>query len=102
MRGFQVFPLKGEGAFEATCFEDDGHSRIGSAKGAGQGQWTLQVNCTALAVQISVVREGAQALAQSRVQLRVPAADTRSLSVGNVPVLEDSVQGDWRYLTVQL
>ena len=102
MRGFQVFPLKGEGAFETTCFEDDGHSRIGSAKGAGQGQWTLQVNCTTQAVQISVVREGVQALAQSRVQLRVPAADTRSVSVASATVLEDTPQGGWRHLTVQL
>ena len=92
----------GEGAFEATCFEDDGHSRIGSGKGAGQGQWKLQVNCTTQAVQISVVREGAQALAQSRVQLRVPAADSRSVSVGSVTLLEDSVQNGWRHLTVQL
>ena len=101
MRGFQIFPLVGEGAFEATCFEDDGHSRIGSGKGAGQGQWKLQVNCTTQAVQISVVREGAQALAQSRVQVRVPAADSRGMSVANATVLEDSMQGGWRYLTVQ-
>ena len=92
----------GEGAFEATCFEDDGHSRIGSDKGAGQGQWKLQVNCTAQAVKINVVREGVQALAQSRVQLRVPAADTRSVSVASATVLEDTPQGGWRHLTVQL
>ena len=102
VRGFQVFPLKGEGAFEATCFEDDGHSRIGSEKGVGQGQWKLTVNCTAQAVQISVVREGALALAQSSVQLRVPAADSRCVSVADATVLEDSVQGGWRYVSVQL
>ena len=102
VRGFQVFPFVGEGAFEATCFEDDGHSRIGSGKGAGQGQWKLQVKCTSQAVQISVLREGGQALAQSRVQLRVPAADSRSISVASATVLEDSVRGGWRHLTVQL
>ena len=92
---------RGEGAFEATCFEDDGHSRIGSGKGEGQGQWKLQVNCTAQALQISVRREGVQALAQNRVQVRVPAADSRGVSVANATVLEDSLHGGWRYLTVQ-
>ena len=102
VRGFQIFPLVGEGEFEATCFEDDGHSRIGSGKGAGQGQWKLRVNCTSQAVQINVVREGVQALAQGRVQLRVPASDSRGVSVANATVLEDSVQGGWRYLSIQL
>ena len=60
------------------------------------------MNCTAQAVQISVVREGAQALAQSRVQLRVPAADSRRVSVAKATVLDDNVQGGWRYLAVQL
>ena len=60
------------------------------------------MNCTAQAVQITVLREGVQALAQGRVQLRVPAADMRGVSVANATVLEDNLQGGWRYLTVQL
>ena len=102
VRGFQIFPFVGEGTFETTCFEDDGHSRIGSGKGSGQGQWKLQVNCTAQTMQITVAREGALALAQGQVQVRVPAADSRRVNVGSATVLEDIVQDDWRYLTLQL
>ena len=39
---------------------------------------------------------------QSRVQVRVPAAEARSVSVANATVLEDDVQDGWRYLSVQL
>ncbi|CAM8654303.1 COG1501 Alpha-glucosidases, family 31 of glycosyl hydrolases [Comamonadaceae bacterium] len=101
-RGFQIFPLLGDGSFEATCFEDNGHSRIDSSTGADVGEWKLQVHCSAQTLQIHVMRVGEIAMAQDRMQLRLPANDTRAVVFNNTALLSQRTQDTWRWLTVQL
>lgn len=99
-RGFQVFPFLGEGQFEATCFEDDGHSQ--ACHGGDHGQWRLQVHCTPQSLQIGVWREGFRPPVQSTLVLRLPATDRRNLVCAGVTLVDDTLGKDWRQLTLQL
>jgi alpha-glucosidase len=94
LRGFQVFPHSGAGQFEATCFEDDGHSQ--ACRNGGHGQWRLQVDGTAHSLQIGVFREGPTPPTQNQLLLRLPAADPRPLAVAGARVASSTVQGAWR------
>lgn len=99
-RGFQVFPLLGEGTFETTCFEDDGRTQ--AWRQGAYGQWRLQVRCTPQRLQFEVRREGQRPPAQDTLVLRLPAADRRSLDFGDARLVNDTADGAWRQLTLQL
>jgi alpha-glucosidase len=99
-RGFQVFPFLGEGSFEATCFEDDGHTQ--ACRDGDHGQWRLQVACTAQSLRIAVLREGQRAPVQDRLVLRLPAAEKRSVNISGGTLVNDSVKAGWRQLTLTL
>jgi alpha-glucosidase len=100
LRGFQVFPFRGDGYFEATCFEDDGHSQ--ACRDGDYGQWRLQVQCTPQTLHISVLREGMVPPQQDSLILRLPAGDQRSLSFAGATPLHDDVDADGRQLTLKL
>jgi alpha-glucosidase len=102
VRGFQLFPFKGDGSFEATCFEDDGHSQ--AWRNGAYGQWRLRVESTAQALHIAVSREGAQPPVQDSLILLVPAAERRTLSLAGATLVQDRLEeaGAWRRLTVKL
>ncbi|MEO7885451.1 MAG: glycoside hydrolase family 31 protein [Polaromonas sp.] len=100
LRGFQVFPFQGEGQFNATCFEDDGHSQ-GCRDGA-YGQWSLQVACTPQSLHISVAREGARPPTHDTLILRLPAAEQRGLRFAGATLVHDAIEGAWRQLTLKL
>ena len=99
-RGFQVFPFQGEGTFEATCFEDDGHSQ--ACRNGGHGQWRLQVACTAQSLKIAVFREGRRAPVQDQLVLRLPAGEQRGVDFSGATLVTDSLQAGWRQLTLKL
>ncbi|MCX7279771.1 MAG: glycoside hydrolase family 31 protein [Burkholderiales bacterium] len=100
VRGFQVFPFQGAGQFEATCFEDDGHTQ--ACRDGSHGQWRLQVSSTADTLSIQVLREGARPPVQDSVVLYVPASDTRSLQFGSATLQSSTVEGAWRQLMLKL
>ena len=100
LRGFQVFPIQGEGKFEATCFEDDGTSQ-GCREGA-HGQWRLEVTCTSKDLHIAVAREGQRPPMQDKLNLRIPSLDTRTLGFAGAVLVADATDGDWRQLTLKL
>ncbi len=100
LRGFQVFPFLGEGKFEATSFEDDGHTQ--ACRNGDHGQWRLQVQSTPQSLHISVFREGARPPVQDSLVLRLPAADQRTLSFTGATLEHDAVNGGWRQLRLKL
>ncbi len=94
VRGFQLFPWRGEGRITATCFEDDGHSQAASM--GRHGQWRLEVTCGAGALQLHVAREGATPPTQDTLVLRVPADDVRPVQCAGWAVTEVQIDGAWR------
>lgn len=100
LRGFQVFPFKGDGSFEASCFEDDGHTQ--AWRGGAYGQWRLRVESTAQGLHIAVVREGAQPPVQDSLVLLLPAAEQRPLSFAGGTLVQDQLEGAWRRLILKL
>lgn len=99
VRGFQVFPLE-TGAFEATCFEDDGHSQ--AYQQGLFGLWTLAVQCDAEALRIQIAKSGQKPPVSNEVTLLIPQADPRSVAVEGATLLSETSQGAWRYLTLHL
>ena len=99
LRGFQVFPLLGDGQFEATCFEDDGLSQ--ACRDGDYGQWRLQVLCTTQTLQIEVLREGTHPPTQDKLILRLPSADRRSLRLIGARLVHDDAGPHWHQLTIQ-
>jgi alpha-glucosidase len=102
MRGFQVFPFKGEGNFEATCFEDDGHTQ--AWRSGAYGQWRLGVESSAQSLNVAVSREGTQPPVQDRLILLLPAAERRMLSFSGATLVQEQLKGEgaWRRLTLKL
>jgi alpha-glucosidase len=100
VRGFQVFPFRGEGSFEASCFEDDGHSQ--AWRSGAYGQWRLRVESSAQDLRIAVFREGAKPPMQDTLVLLLPAAEQRKLSFAGATLLQDQPEGAWRRLTLKL
>ena len=100
VRGFQVFPWRGEGRITATCFEDDGHSQ--ACREGHHGQWRLDVICTATELQIEIAREGQHPPTATHLVLRLPAAERRVLRPGAARVISEGVDGDWRQVTLAL
>jgi alpha-glucosidase len=98
--GFQVFPFKGDGSFEANCFQDDGHSQ--AWRSGAYGQWRLRVECTAQGLHIAVVREGAQPPVQDSLVLLLPASEQRQLSFAGGTLAQDQLEGAWRRLALKL
>ncbi|CAN7512578.1 TIM-barrel domain-containing protein [Polaromonas sp. LjRoot131] len=100
LRGFQLFPFKGEGSFEASCFEDDGHSQ--AWRSGAYGQWRLRVESTAQGLHIAVSREGARPPVQDSLVLLLPASERRPLSFAGGTLVQDQLEGGWRRLTLKL
>jgi alpha-glucosidase len=100
VRGFQVFPFKGDGSFEASCFEDDGHTQ--AWRSGACGQWRLRVESTAQRLHIAVIREGAQPPVQDSLVLLLPAAGQRPVSFAGGTLAQDQLEGAWRRLTLKL
>ena len=99
-RAFQVFPFLGSGEFEATCFEDDGHST--ACRDGDHGQWRVRASCTGQDLQFVIAREGQRPPAQEQLVVRVPAAEARKLAFEGATLVHESADGDWRNLTLQL
>lgn len=100
VRGFQLFPFKSDGNFEATCFEDDGHTQ--AWRSGAYGQWRLRVESTAQALHIAVHREGAQPPVQGSLILLLPAAEQRPLGFTGGTLVQDQLEGGWRRLALKL
>lgn len=100
LRGFQVFPFKGDGSFEAACFEDDGHTQ--AWRGGAHGQWRLSVESTTQGLHVAVFREGARPPVQGSLILLLPAAEQRPLSFAGGTLVQDQLEGAWRRLTLKL
>ena len=100
LRGFQLFPLRGEGSFEASCFEDDGHTQ--AWRSGAYGQWRLRVESSAQDLRMAVSREGAKPPAQDTLVLLLPAAEQRKLSFAGAALMQDQPEGAWRRLTLKL
>lgn len=100
LRGFQVFPYRGDGSFEATCFEDDGHTQ--AWRGGSYGQWRLGVESTAQVLRIAVFCGGARPPVQDSLVLLLPAAEQRPLSFAGGTLEQDQLEGAWRRLTLKL
>ena len=100
MRGFRLFPLHGEGHFESTCFEDDGHST--AAQTGAYGQWRVQVHSNTHNLHITVYREGTVPPTQNRVLLALPAAEQRTLHLPNATLASEHTEGAWRHLRLVL
>jgi alpha-glucosidase len=99
VRGFQVFPPRGEGTVESTCFEDDGRTQ---AYQAGHfWQWRLRVLSTSERLSVEVLREGACPPGPATLVLHLPAAEQRALGFKNTVVISDQIDGAWRILTVR-
>ncbi|MEY2891435.1 MAG: hypothetical protein RJA98_1343 [Pseudomonadota bacterium] len=101
-RGFRVFPLPGEGVFDATCFEDDGRSL--TERDGAHGQWRLQVRSSEAALQISVAREGQRPPQGELLLIELPASERRSLQFSGATLTGECLVdgGAWRQLTLQL
>lgn len=100
VRGFQLFPFKGEGSFEASCFEDDGHTQ--AWRSGAYGQWRLRVESTAQGLHIAVHREGAQPPVQGSLVLLLPASEQRPLGFTGGTLVQDQLEGGWRRLNLKL
>ena len=88
LRGFLVYPPKGEGAFVATCFEDDGVSE--AYRDGAYGEWRLEVRTTATTVTISVSRAGQKPPTDRYLRLILPKTETRKVVVeGGKARIED-------------
>lgn len=100
VRGFQVFPQRGEGSFEASCFEDDGHSQ--AWRSGAYGQWRLRVESGSQSLHVTVSREGQRPPAQDTLVLLLPAAEQRKLSFAGATLAQEQLEGAWRRLTLKL
>jgi len=100
VRGFQLFPHRGEGSFEASCFEDDGHSQ--AWRSGAYGQWRLRVESSAQGLHIAVFREGARPPMQDTLVLLLPTGEQRKLSFAGGALVQDQPEGGWRRLTLKL
>jgi len=100
VRGFQVFPHRGEGSFEASCFEDDGHTQ--AWRNGAYGQWRLRVESTGQGLHIAIFREGARPPVQGTLVVLLPAAEQRKLSFARGALVQDQQEGAWRRLTLTL
>jgi alpha-glucosidase len=99
-RGFQVFPYQGVGHIDASCFEDDGKSQ--AFRNGDHGQWRVQVACTAQDLHVGVAREGRCPPTQDQLVLRLPASEQRALTFTGAVPTHESLDGEWRQLTLTL
>jgi alpha-glucosidase len=95
-----VFPLQGAGEFEATCFEDDGRSQ--ACRDGDHGQWRLTVTSSLQDLHVAIAREGRRPPTQDHLVLRLPLSETRTLAFMGAALEQDSPDGDWRQLTLNL
>ncbi len=100
LRGFQIFPFLGDGSFEATCFEDDGHSQ--AWRDGDYGLWRLQVHSSPTTLQITVLFEGKRLRPQDSLLIRLPSSDKRNLSLPGGLVACDATGSTWRELKLRL
>lgn len=98
-RGFQVFPLQ-TGEFEASCFEDDGHSH--AWQHGHHGFWHLQVRCGSDRLHITPSRTGPKPPEAGQLVVRVPLADPRSVEISGAQVLSQGTADGWRELVLQV
>jgi alpha-glucosidase len=73
-RGFWVFPHRGDGAFAAQSYEDDGETRDGP-----DGAWRLAVSSDARTIQVTIERRGT--VPEGDLTLIFPAGEDRSISL---------------------
>lgn len=100
VRGFQIFPFQGVGTFEASCFEDDGHSQ--ACRDGHYGQWRLQVGCSTTRISLTVLQEGTCPPTNRTVVLRLPANERRELQISPGKLLHSTEDAHWKELTLAL
>ncbi len=83
-RGFRVFPHRGDGAFEAWSYEDDGESATGP-----NGAWRLAVVSNVRTIRIHVRREGV--MPGDTLVLVLPAGETRDVALTGCEALDDQI-----------
>ena len=92
-RGFWVFPHRGEGAFSAGSYEDDGESVNEPA-----GAWRLAVACDAERLRVSVERHGD--VAADELQLIFPAGESRTVVITGGVATDEGFRDGRRWVKV--
>lgn len=99
-RAFDLFPLKGQGTFIVTCFEDDGESE--AYRQGRSGTWTLTVASTSETLAIDIAQAGLWANPKDRLTLLLPSQERRAVVVTGGAVGADQLREDRRIVTAQL
>ena len=99
-RGFALFPLRGIGTFEASCYEDDGDSE--AYRTGGHGRWTVAVTAGADRLTVTLGKEGTRPPAATALTLLLPPQERRSLEIVGGTVLSDRIADGWRTIAVTL
>jgi alpha-glucosidase len=91
-RAFAIFaPV--EGAFDASCYEDDGEAEM--ARSEAFGFWRLQVRASPEALAVTCRAEGPQAPA-GPLSLLFRPSETRQIEVLGARVIAERLDGTWR------
>ncbi len=97
-RGLYIFPLRGSGAFQGRCFEDDGET-LASVRGHF-AEWTVGVESTAAGVRVSASRAGAFGVMPAELKLIFPASERRQIALATGRVAGDAESAEGRIITV--
>lgn len=99
-RGFALFVAPEGGQLRYDCFEDDGDSA--AVHEGRHGEWQVQVNGDAEALQVEVRAAGACPPQADEITLLLPARDVRRVETRTGRIVADRSGVQWRELRLRL
>ena len=99
-RAFLVAPFANAGTASGECIEDDGESE--AWRNGEYGTWTVSVVSDANALNVSVEWSGQFARPFERVEVWLPAADSRTIACATGRIVNEAHEHGWKRLTVEL
>jgi alpha-glucosidase len=99
-RGFALFVAPEGGQLRYDCFEDDGDSA--AVHEGRHGEWQVQVNGDAEALQVEVRAAGACPPQADEITLLLPARDVRRVETRTGRIVADRSDVQWRELRLRL
>ncbi|WP_118181693.1 TIM-barrel domain-containing protein [Paraburkholderia phosphatilytica] len=99
-RAFLVAPFANAGTASGECIEDDGKSE--AWRNGEYGTWTVSVTSDANALNVSVQWSGRFARPFERVEVWLPAADSRTIACVTGRIVNEAHEHGWKRLTVEL
>jgi alpha-glucosidase len=100
LRGFYLFPLRGDGAFGGEIFDDDGETF--AYKNGGFATWTVKGEAAGSMLRLSVTRTKPLGSGPMSVPLILPASERRAVTLSGARLVDDSISAAGRVVIAAL